>query len=358
MQMGDKMDKPRVAVIDDEPIVCREIKRSLEKDHYIIETFQNGKSAIQRMDQVAFDLVLCDLRLPGQSGLEVLEQVKARWRHTEVIIITGYSTIDNAIEATKSGAFYFMTKPVKAAEIRSLAERALDKVCLVKEKEALKEALSARAFGADIIGYSKPMQEVFRLIEKVSPLTCNVLIQGESGTGKEMIARAIHLRGARREKPFVSFNCGGFTEELIANELFGHERGAFTGATERKIGLLEAAHQGTILLDEIGEMPQAMQVKLLRFVQERCLLRIGGITTVPVDVRLIAAGNQDLAEAVSRQKFRQDLFYRLNVVKISLPPLRSRKAFPGPCATRAAADHNQRRAMRRIRVVAARSRYG
>ncbi len=319
------MEAPRVAVIDDEPVTCREIKRWLEKDHYVVETFLEGKPAIQRMSQEAFDLVLCDLRLPGQSGLEVLSQVKAVRPQTEVIIITAYSSVDTAIEAIKAGAFHYLIKPVKGAEIRSLAGRALEKVRLLREKEALKEALFAQGSRAEIIGHSKPMQEVFRLVEKVSPLTCNVLIEGESGTGKELVARAVHYRGPRRERPFVSFNCGGFAEDLIANELFGHERGAFTGATERKIGLLEAADQGTIFLDEIGEMPSSMQVKLLRFVQERTLLRVGGVKPVGVDVRLISASNQDLGKAVEQKKFRQDLYYRLNVVKIPLPPLRSKK---------------------------------
>ena len=319
------MDRPRVAVIDDEAIVCRELKRFLEEDQCLVETFAEGKAALARMRRVPFDLALCDLRLPGQSGLEVLRKIKTRHPRTEVIIITGYSSVDAAIEAIRSGAFHFVTKPVKAAEIRSLAGRAIEKVRLVKERETLKEALFSRGPAAEIIGHSQPMQEVFRLIEKVSPLTCNVLIQGESGTGKEMVASAIHFRGPRREGAFVSFNCGGFSEELIANELFGHEKGAFTGATERKIGLLEAAHQGTVFLDEIGEMPPTMQVKLLRFVQERNVRRVGGIKPVPVDVRLISASNQDLGQAVKEKTFRQDLFYRLNVVMISLPPLRLRR---------------------------------
>jgi two-component system, NtrC family, response regulator AtoC len=319
------MTTPRVAVIDDEPVVCREIRRFLEKDRYVVETFLEGEPALQRMSQAPFDLVLCDLRLPGKSGLDVLRQIKADYPLTEVILITAYRSMDAAVEAIQAGAFHFVTKPVKGAEIRSLTNRALEKTRLVREKDALKEALFSGDFQREMVGRSAPMQEVFRLIEKVAPLTCNVLIQGESGTGKEMVARAIHLRGSRRDHPFVSFNCGGFTEELIANELFGHERGAFTGAVERKIGLLEAADQGTIFLDEIGEMPSSMQVKLLRFVQERTLRRVGGVKPLPVDVRILAASNQELGEAVKRGTFRQDLYYRLNVVKVSLPPLRVRR---------------------------------
>jgi len=321
---NDKIS-PRVAVIDDEAIVCREIKRGLEKDHYVVETFLQGEAALDRLSQIPFDLVLCDLMLQDHSGLEVLKTIKTRYPQTEVIIITGYSSIDTAIEAIQVGAFHYVTKPVKMNEIRALAARAIEKVCLVKEKEALKKALDSRSRHPTIIGQSPLMQEVFHLIDKVAPLLCNVLIHGESGTGKELVARAIHLQGSRRNQPFMSFNCGGFTEELIANELFGHEKGAFTGAAGTKIGLLEAAHMGTVFLDEISAMPTSMQVKLLRFIQERTLLRVGGVKPIHVDARIIAASNQDLAEAVTNQTFREDLFYRLNVVCITLPPLRDRK---------------------------------
>jgi two-component system response regulator AtoC len=319
------MDRFRIAVIDDEPIVGREVKRGLSKGPYVVETFLDGESALRRFEDVPFDLVLCDLRLPGLSGLDVLKWVRRRRPQSEVILITAYGSVDSAIEAIRSGAFHYVTKPIKMAELRLLVSRALDKVTLVREKEALKEALFSQSRPAEIIGNSKAMLEVFRLIDKVVPLDSNVLIHGESGTGKEMVARALHQRSPRKDRPFVSFNCGGFTEELITNELFGHEKGAFTGATETKIGLLEAAHKGTIFLDEIGEMPLSMQVKLLRFVEERTLLRVGGVKPLPVDVRLIAASNQDLREMVQVRAFREDLYYRLNVVLITLPPLRARQ---------------------------------
>jgi two-component system response regulator AtoC len=318
-------ERPRIAVIDDEPIASREIKRGIEKDQYLVETFMDGESALKRLSEVSFDLVLCDLMLPGQSGLEVLKEIKGSHPQTEVIIITAYSTVDTAIEAIRAGAFHYVTKPVKMNELRALASRALEKVSLVKEKEALRKALFSQSRDRVLIGHSRAIQEVRQLVEKVAPLACNVLIQGESGTGKEIVARALHSNGPRQDNPFVSFNCGGFTEELIANELFGHEKGAFTGAVDRKIGLLEAAHKGTIFLDEIGEMPLSMQVKLLRFVQERSLLRVGGIKPIPVDVRLIAASNQDLRKAIKNKRFREDLYYRLNVVLITLPPLRARR---------------------------------
>jgi two-component system, NtrC family, response regulator AtoC len=315
----------KIAVIDDEPIVCRETKRALVKARYEVETFPDGESALERFEQTHFDLILCDLRLPGISGLDLLKSVRRRDPDCEVIIITAYSSVDTAIDATRAGAFHYVTKPIKMAELKVLVKRALDKVLLVREKNALKEALFSQNRPEDIIGNSKAMLEVFRLIGKVAPLDCNVLIQGESGTGKEMVARALHQRNPRSHQPFISFNCGGFSEDLIANELFGHEKGAFTGATETKIGLLEAAHKGTIFLDEISEMPLSMQVKLLRFVEERTLIRVGGVAAHAVDVRLIAASNQDLKELVKSQSFREDLYYRLNVVTIALPPLRNRR---------------------------------
>jgi two-component system, NtrC family, response regulator AtoC len=318
------MSQFRIAVVDDEPIVLREIKRSLSRQGYEVETFPDGESVLKRLDRSEFDLFLCDLRLPGISGMDLLKAIRKHNPQSETILITGHGTVDSAIEAIRSGAFHYVTKPVKMAELRLLVKRALDKVTLVREKEALKEELFSQSRPAEIIGNSKAMRDMFRLIAKVAPLDCNVLIQGESGTGKEMVARALHRHSQRSRHPFVSFNCGGFTEELITNELFGHEKGAFTGATEHKVGLLEAAHTGTIFLDEIGEMPMSMQVKLLRFVQERALLRVGGVQPLPVDVRLLAASNQDFKEMVLAGTFREDLYYRLNVILIDLPPLRSR----------------------------------
>jgi len=318
------MRRFRLAVVDDEPIVRREIKRGLSDAQHEVEVFADAESALQRIEQVDFDLVLTDLRLPGMSGLDLLRSLHTRYSQIEVILITAHSSVDSAIEAIRAGAFHYVTKPVKLAELRALVKRALEKAMLVREKEALKEALFSQSRPAEIIGNSKAMLEVFRLIEKIAPLDSNVLIQGESGTGKEMVARALHRRSPRKEHPFVSFNCGGFSEELITNELFGHERGAFTGATETKIGLLEAANKGTIFLDEISEMPISMQVKLLRVVEERTLLRVGGIKPLALDVRLIAAGNQDLKAMVKARTFREDLYYRINVVQIILPPLRNR----------------------------------
>ena len=325
MKQEDQTERLRVAIIDDEAIACRAIQRGLGQNRYEIETFGDGESFLNRMREDFFDLVLCDLRLPAISGLEVLKEVKARHPQTEVIVMTGYGSVDIAVEAIRAGAFHYLAKPVKIAELRSLAERALEKVKLIREKEQLKKALFSQSRQQYLIGHSAAIQQVLGLVKKVCSLNCNVLILGESGTGKELVARALHFLGVRREHPFICFNCGGFTEELIANELFGHEKGAFTGAFDTKIGLLEAAHRGTIFLDEIGAMPLSMQVKLLRFVQEHSLIRVGGIKPIPLDVRLIAAGNRNLKAAVEKKQFREDLYYRLNVVLIDLPPLRARK---------------------------------
>ena len=319
------MDLFRIAVIDDETIVGREIRRGLIKEkNWEVEVFHDGETALARFGQAPFDLVLCDLRLPGLSGLDLLKAVRSSHPNCEVIIITGYSSVDSAIQAIRAGAFHYVTKPIKMAELKLLVSRALDKVLLVREKDALKEELFSQNRPAKMIGNSRAMLEVFHMIGKVAPLDCTVLIQGESGTGKEMVARALHQRNPRKRYPFVSFNCGGFAEELIANELFGHEKGAFTGAMEAKVGLLEAAHHGTIFLDEISEMPMSMQIKLLRFVEERSLIRVGGVNAQPIDVRLVAASNRDLKAMTEKRTFRKDLYYRLNVVTITLPPLRNR----------------------------------
>ena len=325
MPVGTKPDQWRIAVIDDEPIVLREIDRGLSKAGFIVETFSDGNKALARSEKKPFDIVLTDLRMPGLSGLDILKNVKAQSPHTEVILITAYASVDSAIEAIRAGAYHYVVKPVKMAELKALINHVVEKLNLVHETEALKDALFSRSRGEGFIGFSRAMREVFRLIEKVAPLDCTVLIQGESGTGKEMVARALHGKSPRKDCPFVSFNCGAFNDDLIANELFGHEKGAYTGANETKVGLLEAADNGIVFLDEIGEMPMTMQVKLLRFLEERTLLRVGGTKPVEIDVRIVAASNQDLKEAVRNQTFREDLYYRLNVVLIDLPPLRSRK---------------------------------
>ncbi|SFM68857.1 sigma-54-dependent transcriptional regulator [Thermodesulforhabdus norvegica] len=315
----------RIAIVDDEQLVCKRLESALSREGHEVETFLSAKSFCQRLSHVDFDVVLLDLRLPDGDGMSILRHIKRQKPHTEVIIITGYGSINNAVEAIKEGAFHYVTKPIRLPEIRHLVRRALERISVQEENIRLKREITTSSSFDGIIGTSRPMQEVFSVIKKVAPLDCNVLIQGASGTGKALVARAIHRLSQRSEKPFVCFNCGGFTEELISSELFGYEKGAFTGAIERKIGLLETADGGTVFLDEIAEMPPSMQVKLLHVLQDKQILRVGGTTPIKLDIRIIAATNKDLKQEVESGRFREDLYYRLNVVSISLPPLSERK---------------------------------
>lgn len=314
-----------LAVVDDEALVCKRLAQALGKDGYEVETFQEGTAFLERLRERGFDVVLADLRLPDITGMDILRQVRATHRDSEVIIITGHGGIESAIEAIKDGAFHYVTKPVKLAELRSLVKSAAERVAMRQENLRLRKALRGQSGLDAIVGASPSMQEVFALIRKIAPLDCNVLIQGASGTGKALVARALHQLNPRHERPFVSFNCGGFTEELIGSELFGYEKGAFTGAAATKIGLLESAAGGTVFLDEIGEMPLSMQVKLLHVIQERRILRVGGTRPISLDIRVIAATNRDLKQEVQQGTFREDLFFRLNVVGIALPRLAERR---------------------------------
>jgi DNA-binding NtrC family response regulator len=257
--------------------------------------------------------------------MDVLARIKKRYDNVEVIIITGYGSIDSALSAIKKGAYHYVTKPFKLDEIRLLARSAKEKIGLREENRRLRETVNGQEVMKGFIGTSSAMQEIFAMIKKVAIVNCNVLLQGESGTGKELVARSIHRLSPRKNRPFISFNCGGFTEELICNELFGHEKGAFTGASITKIGLIESAAGGTLFLDEIGAMPLSMQVKLLHVIQEKQILRVGGNKPVHLDIRLIAASNKDIKKATAEGSFREDLFYRLNVVTLRLPRLRERK---------------------------------
>ena len=277
------------------------------------------------MAERPFHLVLSDIRLPDRDGLEVLKQIKKDFPRTEVILITGYATLDQAVEAVKTGAFYYLAKPFTPDQVSAIVHRAAEHLQLSGENQRLREALAKDQSFDGIVGISAQRKELLQAISKVSRIDCNVLIQGESGTGKELVARSIHHHSQRREYPFIDLNCGGFSEDLIANELFGHEKGAFTGADSTKIGLMEAAQGGTLFLDEIEEMPLSMQVKLLRVIQERKLFRLGGIKPISLDIRLISATNRELEKEVKEGRFREDLFYRLKVVLIKVPPLRDRK---------------------------------
>ena len=277
------------------------------------------------MAEQPFHLVLSDIRLPDRDGLEVLKQIKKDFPKTQVILITGYATLDQAVEAVKTGAFYYLAKPFTPDQVSAIVHRAVEHLQLSGENQRLREDLAKNHSFDGIVGISAQRKELLQAISKVSRIDCNVLIQGESGTGKELVARSIHRHSQRQEYPFVDLNCGGFSEDLIANELFGHEKGAFTGADSTKIGLMEAAQGGTLFLDEIEEMPLSMQVKLLRVIQERKLFRLGGTKPISLDIRLISATNRELEKEIKEGRFREDLFYRLKVVLIKVPPLRERK---------------------------------
>jgi DNA-binding NtrC family response regulator len=314
----------RIAVVDDEAIVQRRLKTALEKEGHQVTACASGEEFLQEAEAAEFDLVYLDVVLPGLNGMEVLKRIKARAPDTAVILITGHASIDAAVGAIKSGAFHYVSKPLKLEEIRNLTQMVQENRRLLEENRRLRARLEPLEGWGEMIGVSPAMKEVFAVLRKVAPLDCPVLIQGESGTGKELVARLIHRESPRRDQPFVAFNCGGFTEELIASELFGYERGAFTGAAATKIGILETAHRGTVFMDEIGDMPPSMQGKLLRVLQDKRILRVGGNRPIQLDFRFLAATNKDLKKAVAAGTFREDLYFRLNVVQINLPSLRER----------------------------------
>jgi DNA-binding NtrC family response regulator len=313
-----------VAVVEDEAPARKHTRRILEQAGYPVTDFAEGRPFLQQMENDPFDIIFLDMGLPDMDGLEILTHIKAMHRDSQVIIVTGHGSIDNAVEATREGAFHYLTKPCRKHDLCLMADRAAEKIRLHRENIHLRSQIEDEGFLPGFIGNSRAMQAIFETIAKVSQINCNVLLEADTGTGKQLSARAIHELGPRRDKPFVYFNCGGFAEDLICSELFGHEKGAFTGADTQKIGLLESAAGGTVLLDEIGEMPMSMQVKLLHVLQERQILRVGGTTPINLHIRIIAATNRDLKGLIKQGKFREDLYYRLNVVTIRLPRLRER----------------------------------
>ncbi len=315
----------RVLVADDERLMAEMLEEMLKADGMLVEKAYTGKEALEKFRSLDFDLVLLDLRMPEMNGLDVLQEMKKEDPTIPVIVITAYGSVDNAVEALKVGAYDFITKPFKLEELRNAIARALEVEQLRREKEYLLSEIQEEFHFEGVIGESPKMKEVMRVAQLVAKTDATVLICGESGTGKELLARSIHYQSNRRDKPFVVVNCGAITETLLESELFGHEKGAFTGAYTRKPGKFELADGGTIFLDEIGEMSPAMQVKLLRVLQEKTFERVGGTTSITVDVRIIAATNRDLKKAVREGTFREDLYYRLNVIPIYLPPLRERK---------------------------------
>ena len=317
-------NKEIILVVEDEDIARENLEHILVKMGYEVISADSGIKALNLLKTKDFDLVITDLKMKQVDGMQVLRKTKELQPYTETIMITGYATVDSSVQAMRSGAYYYIAKPFKIDEVRKVSKEALLKRKLRLENIELKDTLKKFRQIPFIVGQSKTMTEVQKTIRQIAPSDINVLIMGESGTGKELVARAIHNLSPRSGNRFIAFNCGSFTEELMSNELFGHEKDAFTGATKAKAGLIKVADGGTIFLDEIGDMPLTMQVKLLRVIQEKEILPVGGENPISVDVRFIAATHRDLKDDVGNGHFRQDLFYRLNVITIKPPPLTDR----------------------------------
>ena len=310
--------------MDDEESIQFILRENLRQAGYVVETASRGEDAVARIEHEHFDIVLLDLRMPGMDGLAVLERVRQLDEDLSVIIMTGYMTVDSAVKALKLGAEDYLLKPLDPKVLHLALVRTIKQRRLQVEHRLLRERLASLDGAREIIARGKAMTDVLTLASRIAPLRSTVLIQGESGTGKELLARALHDGSTRAERPFVAINCGVIPLSLLESELFGHERGSFTGAESRRIGYFEAAEGGTIFLDEIGETPPDLQVKLLRVLQERTFRRVGGVAELPADVRVIASTNRDLEEEIARGRFRKDLYYRLAVFTIRLPPLRER----------------------------------
>jgi len=314
-----------ILVVDDEPNTLKVVSAVLQKQGYSVSTALNFESAWAVLEKEPIQIVITDLKLPDKSGLELLEGVKKKWPDINVIMITAYGTIDNAVQAMKLGAYNYLTKPVNPEELQVVITKALEKDLLLEENLDLKKQLRERYRLGNIVGRSKVMQELFVLVEKIAGYESNILITGETGTGKELIAKAIHYSGKLQEKPFVTIDCAAIPESILESELFGHTKGAFTGAVEDKKGQIEMAEGGTLFLDEIGELPLALQKKFLRFLQGKEFVRVGGTKRRKMNIRLIAATNKNLEQGIQEGAWREDLFYRLNVISVEVPPLRERK---------------------------------
>jgi len=317
---------PRILVIDDDPVILEVITKILKTNSYEVIAAPDGKSGIKKLESNSFDLVLTDLAMPDVDGLKVLNHVVTKSPKTKCIILTGYGTIKSSVDSIKRGAFDYITKPITSDELLVVIEKAMKFRNLEDENIRLKRELQKTYRYDNLIGTSNAIEKIYELIEKVADTDSTVLISGASGTGKELIARAIHYNSSRGDKPLVVINCGAIPEELLESELFGHEKGAFTGAYKTRVGRFEMANGGTIFLDEVGEMSPALQVRLLRVLQEQKFERVGGMKTIHVDVRIIAATNKNLTIAINKGRFREDLYYRLNVIPIKVPSLKQRKS--------------------------------
>jgi len=316
--------KPRILVVDDETVIAENLRLTLEREGHDVETAANTVGAMLRMETREFALAIVDLILPDGDGLHLLRLLKAKDPSIEVIIMTGHGSISKAVEATKQGAFYFVAKPFDADEMLMLVSKALERRRLLAETSDLRRKLAEQAAYGEMLGSSPAIKRVFEMLESVASSDANVLIVGESGTGKELAANAVHAKSTRVDGPMVKINCAALPKDLIESELFGHVKGAFTGASTDKPGLLEEAHRGSLLLDEITEMPLDLQAKLLRVLEDRTVRRLGGAKTVPVDFRLICSTNREPEAALRDGRLRQDLYFRINTVTVTLPSLRDR----------------------------------
>lgn len=316
--------KTKILLIDDDDAGRDSLDMLLKALGYLTVPAATGKAALDLIEQEQFDLIVTDLCLPDKNGIEILQKSRVLSPNTEVIMVTGYASAETAVRAMKEGAFDYITKPINFEELRLIIAKALEKQQLLSENIYLKKQLRGRFEFSNIIGNSAAMKMVFERMTRIAKTESTVLITGESGTGKELVARALHHNGSRKDKPFVAVNCGAIPENLLESELFGHVRGAFTGAIRDKAGKFESANQGTIFLDEIGTMPQHLQTKLLRVLQEQEVEKVGSNKSVKLDVRVISATNLDLEQQVRQGNFREDLYYRLNVIPLHLPPLRER----------------------------------
>jgi DNA-binding NtrC family response regulator len=316
----------RILIVEDEAPMCELLMSFFAEKGYKVESAQDGEEAVARLEEQDYALVITDIKLPGMSGLELLARMRMDWPDSVVIIMTAFSSISSAVEAMKLGAEDYIGKPFQLDELAITVEKALERRSLRREVRELRAEVRDRYNFSNIVGRSKPMQQLFEVIKRIAARRdASALIIGSTGTGKELVARAIHYNSDRKDAPFTPINCSAIPETLLESELFGHQKGAFTGAHETRRGLLEEAQGGTVFLDEINTLSQNLQVKLLRVLQERVVRRVGGRENIPIDIRLASASNQDLEEAVKRGEFRQDLFYRLNVVPVRLPDLRDRR---------------------------------
>jgi DNA-binding NtrC family response regulator len=318
-------EKIRILVVDDELVIRESLKGWLQKSGYYVDAAESGALALKMLEDTPYDLLFLDIMMPTMNGIEVLQVVKEKYLQTMVVMITAYGSVETAVQAMKGGACDYLMKPFNPDQLTLLTEKLMQQKKLVEENIFLREQVAEKVRFENLVGCSKAMQELFAIIQDVATSEASVLITGETGTGKELVAKAIHAKSPRCNAPFIAINCGALPEHLLESELFGYERGAFTGAVRAKKGRLEMAHRGTLFLDEVGTVPPKMQVDLLRVLETKKFHRLGGTQEIEVDFRAIAATNRDLQEAIQRGEFRQDFFYRLNVICLHIPPLRERR---------------------------------